>query len=121
MAQTEARERDSDGAKMVIRESHGSDVPFKFNAQAAEFVPRSHAQMPNSSGYYYPCFQWFDGSSAGSEWLYLGDQIEPSNYNVSNISFMPSHCPKNGLSDDLQQKIVKQVLICFFFLGLVCC
>ncbi|XP_030525130.1 la-related protein 6C [Rhodamnia argentea] len=109
MAQAEARERGSDSAKMVIRESHSSNAPFKFNAQAAEFVPRSHAQMPNLSGYYYPCLQWFDGSSAGSDWLYFGDQMEPSSYSIPSINLMPSHCRKNGLGDDLQKKIIKQV------------
>ncbi|KAI6677881.1 hypothetical protein NL676_038677 [Syzygium grande] len=119
MSQGEAHERDGDSTKIVTRESHSSDMPFKFNAQAAEFVPRSHTQMPNLFGYYYPCFQLFNGSSAGSEWFYFGDLIEPSNYSIPNINLMPSHCPKNGLSDDLQKKIIKQVEYLFSSMSLL--
>ncbi|KAL3730584.1 hypothetical protein ACJRO7_027584 [Eucalyptus globulus] len=119
MAQAEAHERGSDSAKMVIGESHDINASFKFNAQAAEFVPRSRTQMPDLSGYYYPCFQLFDGSSAGSEWLYFGDQIEPSSYSIPDINLVPSHCPKNALSYDLQKKVVKQAEYLFSSMSLL--
>ncbi|XWS39990.1 hypothetical protein CRYUN_Cryun18bG0101800 [Craigia yunnanensis] len=75
-------------------------VTFKFNAHAPEFMPRSHTQMP-ISGYYYSCFHYL-GSAAGSDWFFVGDQ-EPAAYLIPNCS------SKNVLTDDLRQKIIKQV------------
>ncbi|XP_022762323.1 la-related protein 6C-like [Durio zibethinus] len=82
-------------------------VTFKFNAHAPEFVPRSHTQMP-ISGYYYPCFHYL-GGAAGSDWFFVGDQ-EPAAYLISNPNLSISNCSsKNLLTDDLRQKIIKQV------------
>lgn len=88
--------------------SSSANVPFKFNVQAPEFVPRSHSQMP-VSGYYYPCFQYIGGTAAGSDWIFVGDQEQPL-YVISSPGIsMPSNCSKNVLTDDLRQKIIKQV------------
>ncbi|XP_057964359.1 la-related protein 6C [Malania oleifera] len=81
-------------------EGRDASASFKFNAQAPEFVPRSHAQMP-ISGYYYPCFQF------GPDWFFIEDQ-EPLNL-ISGSNFAVSNCSKNVLTDDLRLKIVKQV------------
>ncbi|KAJ0010461.1 hypothetical protein Pint_34474 [Pistacia integerrima] len=81
-------------------------VPFKFNAQAPEFVPRSQTQMP-ISGYYYPCFHYLGGTVGASDWIFVGDQ-EPV-YAISNPNVTLPNSPKNVLTDDLKQKIIKQV------------
>ncbi|GKV21263.1 hypothetical protein SLEP1_g31257 [Rubroshorea leprosula] len=95
--------------KSSSRSSVGSSsVPFKFNAQAPEFVPRSHAQMP-ISGYFYPCFHYL-GGGAGSDWLFVGDDQDPAAYLLSNPNMSIPNCSsKNVLTDDLRQKVVKQV------------
>lgn len=86
-------------------------VSFKFNAQAPEFVPRSHTQMP-MSGYFYPYFRYLGGSTSGSDWFFVGDQ-EPAAFFISNPSvslpYAKSSSSKSILSDDLRQKIIKQV------------
>ncbi|CAN1307308.1 La-related protein 6C [Linum perenne] len=78
-------------------------APFKFNAQAPEFVPRSHSSPP-ISGYFYPCFHYL-GAAGGSDWFFLGDQ-DPS------MGALPSSASNKdssfGLSDELRLKIVKQ-------------
>lgn len=68
---------------------------FKFNAQAPEFVPRSHTTAPTTSqvspisGYFYPCFHYNGGCIGGcsggvcggggtgvgsqsSDWIFVG-------------------------------------------------
>ncbi|GLT86333.1 hypothetical protein SLE2022_044780 [Rubroshorea leprosula] len=85
-----------------------TNATFKFNVQAPEFVPRSHAQMP-ASGYFYPCFHYL-GGAAGSEWFFLGGDQDPAAYLLANPNFSIPNCSsKNVLTDDLRQKIVKQV------------
>ncbi|XAR72873.1 hypothetical protein NMG60_11019656 [Bertholletia excelsa] len=79
-------------------------APFKFNAHAPEFVPRTQTQVP-ISGYFYPCFHFLDGSSA-SDWYYVGDQ-EPIQL-ISDSSISLSNYSKNVLTDELRQKIIKQ-------------
>ncbi|KAF7840871.1 la-related protein 6C [Senna tora] len=85
---------------------------FKFNIEAPEFVPRSHTQMP-ISGYFYPCFQ-FLGGAGDSDWYYSVDDQEiatpmpTTTCSVPSTEVMPN-CSKNVLTQDLQQKIVKQV------------
>ncbi|CAN1307310.1 La-related protein 6C [Linum perenne] len=96
-------------------------APFKFNAQAPEFVPRSHSSSasatqqqvtPPISGYFYPCFHYL-GAAGGSDWFFLGDQ-DASAYLISNPSMgaLPSSASNKdssfGLSDELRLKIVKQ-------------
>ncbi|KAJ4830094.1 hypothetical protein Tsubulata_017777 [Turnera subulata] len=92
--------------------SNNERLSFRFNAQAPEFVPRSHTtatQVP-ISGYFYPCIHYL-GATGTPEWFFVGDQ-DPAAYLISNTSnlAMPS-CPTrtNVLTDDLRQKIVKQV------------
>ncbi|XVF45191.1 hypothetical protein PTKIN_Ptkin02bG0185200 [Pterospermum kingtungense] len=85
-----------------------NSVTFKFNAHAPEFVPRSHTQMP-ISGYYYPCFHYLGGAASGSDWFFVGDQ-EPAAYLISNPNLSIPNCSsKNVLTNDLRQKIIKQV------------
>ncbi|CAN1192359.1 La-related protein 6C [Linum perenne] len=107
-----------------------ASAPFKFNAQAPEFVPRSHSSSasatqqqvtPPISGYFYPCFHYL-GAAGGSDWFFLGDQDAPSPaaaaaaaaYLISNPSMgaLPSSASNKdssfGLSDELRLKIVKQ-------------
>lgn len=92
---------------------------FKFNAAAPEFVPRSHAptEVP-ITGYFYPSIQYIDGS--GGNWMYVSDQETIPNLvapdtNVKGHSGPSHHHPKDVLSDELRQKIIKQVLFWGFF------
>ncbi|KAL4280687.1 hypothetical protein GQ457_03G001480 [Hibiscus cannabinus] len=98
---------------------NGNGVTFKFNAHAPEFVPKSHTQMP-ISGYYYPCFHYLGGApAAASDWFFLGDQ-EPSTYLNSNPNLSIPNCSsKNVLTDDLRQKIIKQVEYQFSDMSLI--
>uniref|UniRef100_A0A5B6YI82 Putative la-related protein 6C isoform X1 n=1 Tax=Davidia involucrata TaxID=16924 RepID=A0A5B6YI82_DAVIN len=108
MAQAQPEKELQDTPEMEIKNNSDksrTSVSFKFNAQAPEFVPRSHSQVP-ISGYFYPCFH-FLGGSGGSDWIYVGDQ-EPIHLISSSNATTPNY-PKNVLTDDLQQKIVKQV------------
>ncbi|CAB4320705.1 unnamed protein product [Prunus armeniaca] len=99
-------EKTQEAPEMEVKENPISPS-FKFNAQAPEFVPRSHTQMP-ISGYFYPCFH-FLGESASPDWFYIGDQELPP-YLISNNPNIPlANRSKNALPDDLQQKIIKQV------------
>lgn len=80
--------------KKLLDEGGGSSgtqaTAFKFNAQAPEFVPRSHTTAPAPqvspiSGYFYPCFHYNGGCIGGcggsggtgvgsqsSDWIYVG-------------------------------------------------
>lgn len=88
--------------------SNSNSLTFKFNAHAPEFVPRSHNQMP-IAGYYYPCFHYLGGGASGSDWFFVGDQ-EPAAYLISNPNLSIPNCSsKNVLTNDLRQKIIKQV------------
>ncbi|KAH7517937.1 hypothetical protein FEM48_Zijuj09G0117200 [Ziziphus jujuba var. spinosa] len=103
MAQAQPGEKMQEAPKMEVK-----DRPFKFNAQAPEFVPRSQTQMP-ISGYFYPCFHLLGGSgTAAPDWIYVGDH-NPSPFFISNPTSAQPNCSKNVLSDDLQNKIIKQV------------
>ncbi|KAE8672829.1 La-related protein 6C [Hibiscus syriacus] len=98
---------------------NGNGVTFKFNAHAPEFVPKSHTQMP-ISGYYYPCFHYLGGvAAAASDWFFLCEQ-ETSNYLNSNPNLSVPNCSsKNVLTDDLRQKIIKQVEYQFSDMSLI--
>lgn len=107
MAQAQPEEKIQEDPEMEVKERH--DAPFKFNAQAPEFVPRSQTQMP-ISGYFYPCFHLLGGTTSGPDWIYVGDH-EPPTYFLSNPSnAQQPNSSKSVLSDDLQLKILKQVL-----------
>ncbi|KAL7206574.1 hypothetical protein ACSBR2_019316 [Camellia fascicularis] len=82
-----------------------SSGSFKFNAHAPEFVPRMQTQVP-ISGYFYPCFHFLGGSGA-SDWIYVGDQ-EPIQLISDSTVALPNYS-KNVLTQDLHQKIIKQV------------
>ena len=95
---------------------NSNGVTFKFNAHAQEFVTKSHTQTP-ISGYYYPCFHYL-GGAPGSDWFIVGNQ-EPAAYLISNPNLSIPNCSsKNVLTDDLRQKIIKQVFFFFFLLRL---
>ncbi|XP_059435886.1 la-related protein 6C-like [Corylus avellana] len=100
-AQPEEKMQENDHMKQTNSPS------FRFNAQAPEFVPRSLTQMPAVSDYAYPACFHFLGGSGGSDWIYVGDQ-EPS-YLISNPNPPLPDRSKSTFSDDLQQKIIKQV------------
>ncbi|KAF5444028.1 hypothetical protein F2P56_036535 [Juglans regia] len=87
-------------------------MSFKFNARAREFVPRTYTQMP-ASACFYPGFNFLGRSNIGggtSDWLFVGYQ-EPPPYLISNRPDVvaPPYRTKTVLTDDLKQKIIKQV------------
>lgn len=105
MAQAQREEKIQGDPEMEEKER-----PFKFNAQAPEFVPRSQTQMP-ISGYLYPCFHLLGGTPSGPDWIYVGDREPPAAYFLTNPTNPPlPNSSKNVLSNDLQLKIIKQVL-----------
>ncbi|KAJ0249133.1 La-related protein 6C [Hirschfeldia incana] len=86
--------------------------PFKFNAQAPEFVPRSHTteltpQVSPISGYFYPCFHYNDlsiggysgggsavvGSQSSSDWIFVGggDTVQHLNIHDPTAAFYVSN------------------------------
>ncbi|XP_039068588.1 la-related protein 6C-like [Hibiscus syriacus] len=101
------------------RNGNGNGVTFKFNAHAPEFVPKSLSQRP-ISGYYYPCFHYLGGgAAAASDWFFLGEQ-DTSTYLNSNPNLSIPNCSsKNVLTDDLRQKIIKQVEYQFSDMSLI--
>lgn len=107
MAQAQPQKiQDSPEKDMKMKET--SSVSFRFNAQAPEFVPRSQTQMP-ISGYVYPCFHFLGGNAGcGSNLFYVGDQ-DPA-YLISNPNVVPPNLSKTTQTNDLQQKINKQVI-----------
>ncbi|KAK7252058.1 hypothetical protein RIF29_35763 [Crotalaria pallida] len=108
MAQVQPEEKINDTQQQQQNETSNSNS-FKFNAQAPEFVPRSHTQMP-VTGYFYPCFQILGGNAADSDWFYVGD-TDPTTCLIPahNLPLPNSSKNANSLTHDLQQKIVKQV------------
>lgn len=106
MAQAQPEEKIQGGSlEKNMKETNG--VSFKFNAQAPEFVPRSHTQLP-VSGYFYPCFNFLGGTGTGSDWLYVGDQ--ETAYLISNPNVTSPDRFRTILTDDLKEKIIKQVI-----------
>ncbi|KAK0583163.1 hypothetical protein LWI29_034118 [Acer saccharum] len=98
--------------------SGSTSVPFRFNVQAPEFVPRSHSTLPVPaqvpiSGYYYPCFHYLGGAATtgvgSTDWFFVGDQADQPLYVISNPNVAMPNSSKNLLTDDLRLKIVKQV------------
>jgi La-related protein 7 len=106
MAQAQPAEKMQETPEKDMKETN-STARYKLNAQAAEFVPRSHTQMPISD-YVYPaaCFHFLGGSD---NCFYVGDQ-EPS-YLISNPNVVMPVRSKSTPTDDLQQKIIKQVTV----------
>lgn len=111
MAQAQPEERIEDEIQQKEMMNSTSSSGFRFNVQAPEFVPRSHTTTTTTqvpfSGYYYPCFHYLGGTTAASDWIFVGDQ-EPV-YVLSNPNVALPSNSKNVLTDDLRQKIVKQV------------
>ncbi|RYR34531.1 hypothetical protein HN873_032478 [Arachis hypogaea] len=119
MAQVQAEEKmipedpEKGGSGGAAAAQESAQSGFKFNAQAPEFVPRSHTQVP-ISGYFYPCFQILGGSS-DSDWFYVGEHdpaaclIPAAATSAIAAAPIPNCSNKNVLTPDLQQKIIKQV------------
>ncbi|KAG6653150.1 la-related protein 6C [Carya illinoinensis] len=107
MAQAQPEEKIQDSTQEKYMKETKDTAAFKFNAHAPEFVPRSHCTQMPVSGYFYPCFNFLGGTGTGSEWFIVGDQ-EPA-YLISNTNVAPPDRSKNILTDDLKQKIIKQV------------
>ncbi|KAL6963956.1 hypothetical protein U1Q18_034962 [Sarracenia purpurea var. burkii] len=101
----EMETKDSASSTTTTAAANATSVSFKFNAHAPEFVPRTPTQVP-ISGYYYPCVHLL-GGDGGSDWFYVGDQ-EPIQL-ISNSTVTLPNYSKNVLTDNLQQKIIKQV------------
>lgn len=119
MAQAQPEEKIHDNSEKGTQETAHSG--FKFNAQAPEFVPRSHTQMP-ISGFFYPCFQIL-GGSGDSDWFYVGDHDPAACLIPAGNVALPNCSNKNVLTPDLQQKIIKQVppyFVPFIFLKSKC-
>uniref|UniRef100_A0A7N0SZN6 La-related protein 6C n=1 Tax=Kalanchoe fedtschenkoi TaxID=63787 RepID=A0A7N0SZN6_KALFE len=88
--------------------SCGTATSFKFNAQAPEFVPPSHTQQPVMPGYMNPYFQFLGGFNGNAaNWFYVADQ-DPLQL-ISSSSVVFPHYSKNVLTEDLKQKIIRQV------------
>lgn len=106
MAQAHREEKPQEMHMKDTAFTTSSSGSFKFNAQAPEFVPQTHTQVP-VSGYFYPYYHLLDGSSGGPDWFYVGDQ-DPISF-LSSSTATPSYSSKNVLTDDLRRKIIKQV------------
>ncbi|XP_041015800.1 la-related protein 6C-like [Juglans microcarpa x Juglans regia] len=94
------------------KKTYDGIMSFKFNARAREFVPRTYNHMP-ASAHFYPGFNFLGRSNIGggrSDWLFVGYQ-EPPAYLISNRPHVvaPPYRTKTVLTDDLKQKIIKQV------------
>ncbi|XP_043714331.1 la-related protein 6C [Telopea speciosissima] len=103
MAQMNREEKLNESTEVEMNDS--KTASFKFNAQAEEFVPRAQTQMP-LSGYFYPCFDFMGGTS-GSDWFYVAEREPVQMIPNSNVSVPNS--TKTFLTNDLRQKIIKQV------------
>ncbi|KAL9662028.1 hypothetical protein QQ045_026856 [Rhodiola kirilowii] len=112
MAQAYAKRDDPPEAaasEMKDKESsNSSNAPFKFNVQAPEFVPPSHSQLPIMPGYIHPYFQFVGGCGSGANWFYVSDQ-DPLKLISSSSGVVFPNYSKNVLTEDLKQKIIKQV------------
>ncbi|KAK4424178.1 La-related protein 6C [Sesamum alatum] len=108
-------DRDMDVARENERDRN-NNRSFKFNVAAPEFVPTlahtTAAQVP-ITGYFYPCFQYIDGTSGN--WIYVADQditlpLVHSKTNGKVGTDQTNHTPAKeiALSDELKQKIIKQ-------------
>ncbi|KAG5526508.1 hypothetical protein RHGRI_032698 [Rhododendron griersonianum] len=106
MAQARREEKPQEMHMKDTTFTTSSSGSFKFNAQAPEFVPQTHPQVP-VSGYFYPYYHLLDGSTGGPDWFYVGDQ-DPISF-LSSSTATPSYSSKNVLTDDLRRKIIKQV------------
>ncbi|KAI3702451.1 hypothetical protein L6452_28189 [Arctium lappa] len=128
MAQAQPEEilqenREKETSKKDEKREISISPSFKLNAHAPEFVPSSHTQIP-VSGYFYPCFSYLgvggnDGSGS-ADWVYVGggDQDQQMQF-FSNPDVVIPNYSKNCLTEDLQQKIIKQVECQFSGLSLL--
>ncbi|KAF6143511.1 hypothetical protein GIB67_029680 [Kingdonia uniflora] len=113
MAQAMPEKKPHDSTEM---EGKNTNLSFKFNAQAPAFVPRTQPQVP-ISGYIYPYIHYLGCGNVGSNWYYVSEQ-EPVHF-VPNTNVSAPSSPKHCLSDDMTDKIVKQVEYQFSEMSLV--
>jgi len=116
MAQANPEGKPQENPEKEIRSAGNNNNNFKFNAHAPEFVPRSHSTQMPISGYFYPCVQFIDGSTTvvGTDWFYLNsNDRDPFNIFPNSLTSL-ANSSRNVLTDDLQEKIVKQVQLFFF-------
>lgn len=119
MAQPNSEEKVSENPEMEVNKeaingdgddgssnSSIANLAFRFNAQAPEFFPRSQTQMP-VTGYFHPYFHFLGGGPATSDWFFIGDQ-EPA-YLIPNPNIPLPNFSKTARSEEIQQKIIKQV------------
>ncbi|CAK9309032.1 unnamed protein product [Citrullus colocynthis] len=119
MAQPNSEEKVSENPEMEVNKeaingdgddgssnSSITNLAFRFNAQAPEFFPRSQTQMP-VTGYFHPYFHFLGGGPATSDWFFIGDQ-EPA-YLIPNPNIPLPNFSKTARSEEIQQKIIKQV------------
>ncbi|KAL3814195.1 hypothetical protein ACJIZ3_015463 [Penstemon smallii] len=127
MAQAHYKDLDTGDVKNEKKKESTNCGSFKFNAAAPEFVPRTHVpvqpqaaqaqvqvQVPLTTDYYYPCFQYVDGTSGS--WIYVADQetaiqlIQPKPNSKSGSAQTQNQPAKETvvLSDELKLKINKQ-------------
>ncbi|XP_035542309.1 la-related protein 6C-like isoform X1 [Juglans regia] len=109
---TEKKIQKTPEREKCTKKTYDGIMSFKFNARAREFVPRTYTQMP-ASACFYPGFNFLGRSNIGggtSDWLFVGYQ-EPPPYLISNRPDVvaPPYRTKTVLTDDLKQKIIKQV------------
>ncbi|KAK9077277.1 hypothetical protein SSX86_005614 [Deinandra increscens subsp. villosa] len=116
----EKSDQKDENNKREISISNSNSNSFKFNAHAPEFVPSSHTQIP-VSGYFYPCFNYVGVSgNEVPDWVYVagGDQDQQVQFFSNPDVVIPTYS-KNVLTEDLQQKIIKQVEYQFSGLSLL--
>ncbi|KAK4491106.1 hypothetical protein RD792_001829 [Penstemon davidsonii] len=121
MAQTIMRDVETGDEKEAENETNKNENvcsgSFKFNAAAPEFVPRLNISGPAQplTGYFYPCFQYIDGTTCGS-WIYVTDHqetatvplLQPKPNSKSGSGNTQHNAKEIVLSDDLKAKIIKQ-------------
>ncbi|XP_071691760.1 la-related protein 6C-like [Rutidosis leptorrhynchoides] len=129
MAQTRPKEKMKEESDMTTKREEeraiSSPKSFKFNAEAPEFVPSSRTQSP-VSGYFYPYFNCLgmgghDGSGS-ADWIYAGagDQDQQMHIFTSPNVLVTNYSKNvNVLTENLQQKIIKQVEYQFSGLSLL--
>lgn len=119
MAKAHPEEKMQEKFEMMTKRDEKREVSspksFKFNAQAPEFVPSSRTQSP-VSGYFYPYFNYMamggnDGSGS-ADWIYAGAGDQDQQMHLfTNPNVLVTNYSKNVNvpTEDLQQKIIKQV------------
>ncbi|XP_038900552.1 la-related protein 6C [Benincasa hispida] len=119
MAQPNSEDKVSENPEMEVKKeiiygdgdgssnSNIANLAFRFNAQAPEFFPRTQTTQMPVTGYFHPYFHFLGGGPASSDWFFIGDQ-EPA-YLIPNPNIQLPNFSKHARSEEIQQKIIKQV------------